>query len=78
MDFLNDDDGDKAPLNTKLLIGVFAVFLLIGFVSVFFMMFPWLSFQQGTDWRAVLIDNAIIIAIAAVFLFGFYMATRMR
>ena len=78
MNFLNDDDEDKNPLNAKLLIGVFAAFLIIGFVSVFFIMFPWLSFQKITDWRAVFIDNAIIFAIAGVFFFGFYMATRMR
>lgn len=73
-----DEDEDQAPLNPKLLIGLFVGFLTIGFISILFMAVPWLSIQEGSDWQAILIDNAIIIIIAGVFFFGVIMATRMR
>lgn len=73
-----DEDEDQAPLSPKLLIGLFVGFLTIGFIGILFMAVPWLSIQEGSDWQAILIDNAIIIIIAGVFFFGVIMATRMR
>jgi hypothetical protein len=77
MDFLNDDD-DKPPIGEKKLVLIIAILLGIGFLSVFFMIVPWLRYQDASDWRAIFIDNAIIIAIAGVFFFGVVMALRNR
>ena len=78
MDFLNDEDEDKPAVGEKKLTVILLVILAVGFASVFFMMIPWLQFQEASDWRAILIDNAIIIVIAAVFFFGVVMAMRSR
>lgn len=73
-----DEDEEKSPLNPKLLISLFVGFFVIIFIGVLFIMVPWLSFQENADWSAILIDNAIILVIGAVFFFGMFMASRMR
>ncbi|MFQ5483232.1 MAG: hypothetical protein ACE5ER_10795 [Nitrospinaceae bacterium] len=75
MDFNDDED---SRINEKTLVYVLAGLLLVGFISVLFIMIPWLEFQETFDWRTILLDNVIIIAIAGVFLFGFLMAARLR
>ncbi|MCA9482868.1 MAG: hypothetical protein KC553_03945 [Nitrospina sp.] len=76
MESWNDDD-DKNPINTKLILFLFGGFFIFLFVAGLFIMVPWLSSQQS-NWQAILIDNAIILIIGGVFFFGVIMATRMR
>jgi len=59
-------------MNAKTLIIAIAILLAIGFISVFFMMIPWLNYNPSISWKTIMIDNVIIIAVAGVGIFGFY------
>ena len=50
----------------------------IGFVSVLFIAVPWVFERGMTDWKQVLLDDGLIILALAMFVYGFYMNTKMH
>ncbi|NIP99985.1 MAG: hypothetical protein GWM98_05960, partial [Nitrospinaceae bacterium] len=62
----------------KLLIYSIAGLLGIGFLSVLFVAVPWLLHDDSPTWKQILIDDAIIIGVIIMFVYGFYMNTKMH
>ena len=59
---------------------IFALFAIlgIGFVGILFVVFPWI-FSVGFDnWTQTLMDDGLIIVCLIMFVYGFYMNTRMH
>ena len=75
-----DDENQKPepPINEKLLIYSILGLLAIGFVSVLFVAVPWLLHEGSASWKEILIDDSIIIVAIILFVYGFYMNTKMH
>ena len=59
---------------------IFALFAIlgIGFVGILFVVFPWI-FSVGFDnWTQTLMDDGLIIVCLIMFVYGFYMNTKMH
>ena len=52
--------------------------LAIGFVSVLFVAVPWLLHDGSPSWKEILIDDSIIIVAILLFVYSFYMNTKMH
>jgi drug/metabolite transporter (DMT)-like permease len=50
----------------------------IGFVGVLFVVFPWIFSHGFSNWTQTLIDDGLIIVCLIMFVYGFYMNTRMH
>jgi len=59
---------------------IFALFAIlgIGFVGILFVVFPWIFSVGFANWRQTLIDDGLIIVCLIMFVYGFYMNTRMH
>jgi len=69
--------GARCFMNEKvLMISLFSL-LGIGFVGIFFVVFPWI-FSHGFDWKQTLMDDGLIIVCLIMFVYGFYMNTKMH
>ena len=64
-------------MNEKTLIIALFTILGIGFVGILFVVFPWI-FSDGFSWEQTLIDDGLIIVCLIMFVYGFYMNTRMH
>ncbi|MDH5761970.1 MAG: hypothetical protein OEZ51_03215 [Nitrospinota bacterium] len=75
-----DDNNQKPepPINDKLLIYSIVGLLAIGFISVLFVAVPWLLHDGSPSLKQVLIDDSIVIAVIVMFVYGFYMNTKMH
>ncbi len=75
-----DDENQKPepPINDKLLIYSILGMLAIGFVSVLFVAVPWLLHDGSPTLKEILIDDSIIIAAIIMFVYAFYMNTKMQ
>jgi len=75
-----DDENQKPepPINDKLLIYSILGMLAIGFVSVLFVAVPWLLHDGSPSWKEILIDDSIIIVAILLFVYSFYMNTKMH
>lgn len=75
-----DDENQKPepPINDKLLIYSILGMLAIGFVSVLFVAVPWLLHDGSPSWKEILIDDSIIIVVIILFVYSFYMNTKMH
>ncbi len=75
-----DDENQKPepPINDKLLIYSILGMLAIGFVSVLFVAVPWLLHEGSPSWKEIVIDDSIIIAVIILFVYSFYMNTKMH
>lgn len=75
-----DDENQKPepPINDKLLIYSILGMLAIGFVSVLFVAVPWLLHEGSPSWKEILIDDSIIIVVIILFVYSFYMNTKMH
>ncbi|TDJ62154.1 MAG: hypothetical protein E2O42_01155 [Nitrospina sp.] len=75
-----DDENQKPepPINDKLLIYSILGMLAIGFVSVLFVAVPWLLHDGSPSWKEILIDDSIIIVVILLFVYSFYMNTKMH
>ncbi len=65
-------------MNEKVLIYSILGLLAIGFISILFIVVPWVSHMGLAGWRRLLIDDGLIIGAILLFVFGFYMNTRMH
>ncbi|UCD10545.1 MAG: hypothetical protein JSU88_07535 [Nitrospinaceae bacterium] len=65
-------------MNEKVLIISILALLGIGFVSILFIVVPWVSHLGFAGWKRLLVDDGLIIGAILLFVFGFYMNTRMH
>ena len=59
---------------------IFALFAIlgIGFVGILFVVFPWIFSVGFENWKQTLIDDGLIIVCLIMFVYGFYMNTKMH
>jgi drug/metabolite transporter (DMT)-like permease len=65
-------------MNEKTLVIVLAVLLGLGFVGVLFVIVPWFGSHGVSNWKQVLMDDGLILLCLALFVYGFYMNTKMH
>jgi len=65
-------------MNEKILIIALVTILGIGFVGIMFVVFPWVFSGGFANWAQTLIDDGLIIVCLIMFVYGFYMNTRMH
>jgi len=76
---MDEDPKDpEPPVNDKLLIYSIVGLLVIGFMSVLLVAVPWLIHEGSASWKQILIDDSIIIGFILLFVYGFYMNTKMH
>ena len=65
-------------MNDKVLIICIFGLLGIGFVAVLFIAIPWFMNYALPNWRDALLDSGIVIIAVGLFVYGFYMNTKMH
>jgi drug/metabolite transporter (DMT)-like permease len=65
-------------MNDKILIIALITILVIGFLGVLFVVFPWIFSRGFENWSQTLMDDGLIIICLIMFVYGFYMNTRMH
>ena len=65
-------------MNDKVLIFFIFGLLGIGFVSVLFIAIPWFLNYALPNWENTLLDSGIVIVAVGLFVYGFYMNTKMH
>jgi hypothetical protein len=75
---MDDPENPEPPINDKLLVYSILGLLAIGIVSVLFIAVPWLLHEGSLSWKQILIDDSIIIVAIIMFVYGFYMNTKMH
>ena len=65
-------------MNDKvLLIAIFSL-LGIGILSVLWIVIPWVWDRGVPNWKELLMDDGLIIVAICLFVYGFYMNTKMH
>ncbi len=72
------ENGNRLFMNEKTLIIALVIILGIGFVGILFVVFPWILHHGFSNWKQTLMDDGLIIAALIMFVYGFYMNTRMH
>ena len=65
-------------MNDKILIFSILGLLGIGFIAVLFIAIPWFTNYLLPNWRDTLLDSGIVMVAIGLFVYGFYMNTRMH
>ena len=65
-------------MNDKILIIAIFSLLGIGILSVLYIAVPWLVNYALLNWRDSLLDSGIVMIAIGLFVYGFYMNTRMH
>ena len=65
-------------MNDKILIFSILGLLGIGFIAVLFIALAWFTNYLLTNWRDTLLDSGIVMVAIGLFVYGFYMNTRMH
>ena len=65
-------------MNEKTLIIAIVVLLAIGFLSSLFIIVPWFSEHGFSNLKASLLDDAIILVFLVLFVYSFYMNTKIH
>ena len=69
---------EETIMNDKVLITAIFSLLGIGVLSVLFIAVPWLVNYALPNWRDSLLDSGIVMIAVGLFVYGFYMNTRMH
>ena len=69
---------EETIMNDKVLIIAIFSLLGIGVLSVLFIAVPWLVNYALPNWRDSLLDSGIVMIAVGLFVYGFYMNTRMH
>ena len=69
---------EETIMNDKVLIITIFSLLGIGVLSVLFIAVPWLVNYALPNWRDSLLDSGIVMIAVGLFVYGFYMNTRMH
>jgi apolipoprotein N-acyltransferase len=65
-------------MNDKVLIIAIFSLLGVGFLSVLFIAVPWFVDYALPNWKESLLDSGIVMVAVALFVYGFYMNTKMH
>ena len=65
-------------MNDKVLMVFIFGLLGIGFVAVLFIAIPWFLNYALPNWKNSLLDSGIVIVAVGLFVYGFYMNTKMH
>jgi hypothetical protein len=65
-------------MNDKVLIISIFSLLGIGILSVLFIAVPWFFDYALPNWKESLLDSGIVMVAVALFVYGFYMNTKMH
>ena len=65
-------------MNDKVLIITIFSLLGIGFIAILFVAVPWFTNYLLPNWKDTLIDSGIVVVAIILFVYGFYMITRMH
>jgi len=65
-------------MSEKTLIITLLAILGIGFFGVLFVVFPWIFSRGFSNWTQTLMDDGLIILCLIMFVYGFYMNTKMH
>ncbi|MBT3514974.1 MAG: hypothetical protein HOB32_09935 [Nitrospina sp.] len=65
-------------MSEKGLIVTLLIILGIGFFGVMFVVFPWIFSRGFSNWTQTLMDDGLIIVCLIMFVYGFYMNTKMH
>ena len=65
-------------MNDKILIFSILGLLGIGFIAVLFVAVPWFTNYLLPNWKETLVDSGIVVVAIGLFVYGFYMNTRMH
>ena len=65
-------------MNDKVLIIAIFILLGIGALSVLFIAVPWFIDYALPNWKESLLDSGIVMVAVALFVYGFYMNTKMH
>ena len=65
-------------MNDKVLIIAIVGLLAVGILGVLGIVIPWVWDRGIPNWKQLIIDDGLIIAALALFVYGFYMNTRMH
>ena len=65
-------------MNEKTFILVLFAILGIGFLGILFVVFPWIFSVGFENWKQTLMDDGLIIVCLIMFVYGFYMNTKMH
>lgn len=63
-------------MDEKKLIVIIGGILLAGFLSLFFVIVPWVSWARSPDWEAIATDNLLMVLVAAAIAYGIYMGSK--
>ena len=69
---------EEPPINDILLLYSILGLLAVGFVSVLFFAVPWILHRGSPSWKEILMDDGIILLALFMFVYGFYMNTKMH
>lgn len=65
-------------MDAKVLIIAIGTLLGIGFLSVLWIVIPWVWDHGIPNWKDLLINDGLIILAIGLFVYGFYMNTKMH
>ena len=65
-------------MNDKILIFSILGLLEIGIIADLFIAIPWFTNYLVPNWRDTLLDSGIVMVAIGLFVYGFYMNTRMH
>jgi hypothetical protein len=65
-------------MDAKVLIIAIGVLLGIGILSVLWIVIPWVWDHGIPNWKDLLMNDGLIIMAIALFVYGFYMNTKMH
>lgn len=65
-------------MNDKVLIIAIFSLLGIGMLSILWIVVPWVMDRGFGDWKDILLNDGLIIMAIILFVYGFYMNTRMH
>ncbi len=63
-------------MDEKKLIIILACLLGLGFLSLFIVIIPFMNWGRLPDWKAVAIDNLLMVIIGVAIVFGIYMGSK--
>lgn len=70
--------GRESIMNDKVLIISIFSLLGIGILSVLWIVIPWVWDRGISNWKEILINDGLVIGAIFLFVYGFYMNTRMH
>jgi hypothetical protein len=65
-------------MDAKVLIIAIGVLLGVGILSVLWIVIPWVWDHGIPNWKDLLMNDGLIIMAIALFVYGFYMNTKMH